>query len=225
MVSNFMINGSRTRTWRLPRLIPAVLCLLCLTQLASAGFNTVVIDAGHGGHDRGGVPGQRYPEKVFTLDVAKRLERILRRAGFKTVMTRTRDEFVPLSNRTQIANRYRNSIFVSIHFNSAKRVGARGFETFYYQGAESYQLAQRIQRNIMMVARTENRGVKRRGFYVLRHTKNPAVLVECGFLTNPYEARMCVKRSFRDKMAKRIARGIMEQHFAVRGRARSLDKD
>ncbi len=199
--------------------------LACLVPLSSVGFDTVVIDAGHGGHDRGGIPGQRYPEKVFALDVAKRLERVLRRAGFKTVMTRTRDEFIPLSNRTRIANRYPNAIFVSVHFNAAKRVGARGFETFYYKGTESYQLARRIQNNIMRVARTENRGVKQRGFYVLRNTRIPAVLVECGFLTNPYEAKLCMKRSFREKMAQRIARGIMEQHFSSRSKTYKFNKD
>jgi N-acetylmuramoyl-L-alanine amidase len=60
----------------------------------------------------------------------------------------------------------------------------------------------------MRVARTENRGVKRRGFYVIRHGRNPAVLVECGFLTNPSEARICSSAAYRQRLAEQIARGI-----------------
>lgn len=184
--------------------------LVCLISTALASAKTVVIDAGHGGYDRGGVPGQRLPEKAFTLDVAKRLQRRLQAAGYNTVMTRTRDVFVPLGTRVAIANRYRNAIFVSVHFNSAQRVGARGFETFYY-GSSSYRLAAQIQRNLLRITRTENRGVKRRGFYVLRKTRKRAVLVECGFLTNPIDGRLAQKASHRERLAKAIADAISTQ--------------
>src|SRR5204863_8963026 len=76
---------------------------------------TVVIDAGHGGYDRGGVPGQRITEKDKTLDVALRLRRILQEDGYKVIMTRDQDVFVPLGTRVTIANSYRNAIFISIH--------------------------------------------------------------------------------------------------------------
>ena len=95
---------------------------------------TVVIDAGHGGIDRGGSPGQRIAEKPYTLDIARRVNSALRSRGFSTVMTRSGDYFVGLSQRCAVANSRPGSIFVSIHLNSAPREGASGIETFYYTG-------------------------------------------------------------------------------------------
>jgi len=101
---------------------------------------TVVIDAGHGGHDRGGIPGQRVAEKDMTLDVALRLQNILSANGYNVVMTRSSDVFVPLGGRVAIANSYRNAIFVCIHFNATPRSGASGIETYFYS-RESLPLA------------------------------------------------------------------------------------
>jgi N-acetylmuramoyl-L-alanine amidase len=173
-------------------------------------FNTVVIDAGHGGHDRGGIPGQRVAESVVTLDVAQRLRRNLERAGYRTIMTRNSDVFVPLSQRVAIANSYRDAIFVAVHFNSAGRAGANGIETYFYSG-ESSPLAASIHRNVLAGAPSENRGVRRRGYFVLRRTTIPAVLVECGFLTNPTEASLAQTSAYRQKLADKIARGIQSQ--------------
>src|SRR6266481_4911243 len=97
------------------------LSLLLLSVKLIAHPAVVVIDPGHGGVDRGGVPGQRLAEKIFTLDVAKRLQRVLADdGGIKTVLTRSTDTFISLGERTRIANAYArsNAIFVSIHFNS-----------------------------------------------------------------------------------------------------------
>src|SRR5262245_5687649 len=90
---------------------------------------TVVIDAGHGGYDRGGIPGQRVSEKDMTLDVAQRLKNVLSASGYRVVMTRDSDVFVPLGMRVAIANSYRNAIFVCIHFNAIGRSGDRGIGT------------------------------------------------------------------------------------------------
>ncbi len=203
---------------RLVVLFAFIVWCLTIAQSAIAGARLIIVDAGHGGHDRGGVPGQRVSEKALTLDTSLRLKRELENLGFKVVMTRTRDVFVPLSARVAIANRYRNAIFVSVHYNSARRVGAQGFETFYYSRA-SAPLAYRIQRNILRTARTDNRGIKQRGFYVLRHTKIPAVLVECGFLTNPVEARRCLKPAYRASLARQIALAIRD--YAAAGARRN----
>src|SRR5689334_9266092 len=91
-------------------------------------FTTVVIDPGHGGIDRGGIPGQRVPEKIMTLDVSRRLKPILERAGYRVIMTRNSDEFISLGTRAAIANAQRDAIFVCVHFNSAQRAGANGIE-------------------------------------------------------------------------------------------------
>jgi N-acetylmuramoyl-L-alanine amidase len=168
---------------------------------------TVVIDAGHGGYDRGGIPGQSVAEKEMTLDVAQRLKNVLSANGYRVVMTRDSDVFVPLGTRVAIANSYSNAIFVSIHFNSAKRSGAGGIETYFYS-RESLPLASAIHYFVAGGAPSSNRNVRRRGYYVLRKTSVPAVLVECGFLTNPTEAAYAQTASYRQKLAEEIAAGV-----------------
>ena len=174
------------------------------------GFDTVVIDAGHGGIDRGGGPRQAIPEKPYTLDTALRLERALQRRGLRTVMTRTEDVFVSLPERMAIANSYRNAIFVSVHYNSAPRLDAHGYETYYYRG-DSFGLATRLHRAQLASLDTEDRHVRRRGFYVVRRTAIPAVLCEGGFLTNPSESRVVLNASYRQRWAENIADAIAAQ--------------
>src|SRR5437588_12507480 len=173
----------------------------------SGSLTTVVIDAGHGGHDRGGIPGQRIAEKDMTLDVAQRLRNVLSTSGYRVVMTRDSDVFVPLPTRVAIANSYRNAIFVCIHFNATQRRGAGGIETYFYS-RDSLPLASAIHSYVVGGAPSSNRGVRRRGYYVLRKTNIPAVLVECGFLTNPTEAAYAQTASYRQKLAEEIAAGV-----------------
>src|SRR5947209_7134156 len=168
---------------------------------------TIIIDAGHGGFDRGGVPYQKIGEKNLTLDVAQRLGALLRRDGYRVVFTRDSDVFIPLGERVRIANSQRNATFVSIHFNSASRSGANGIETYYYR-SDAAALATRIHRNVVSISPSENRGIRRRGYYVLRRTNIPAVLVECGFLTNPTEGSYAQNASYRQRLAEQIARGV-----------------
>jgi len=188
----------------------ATASLILLAASAFGQSGTIVIDAGHGGYDRGGVPGQRISEKDKTLDVAQRLRRVLQAAGYRVIMTRDSDVFVSLGARVSIANSYRGASFVSIHFNCASRAGANGIETYYYR-SDSAGLAQSIHRNVVSGAPTENRGIRRRGFYVLRRTAIPSVLVECGFLTNPTEGSLALNSNYRQKLAEQIARGIKRQ--------------
>ena len=183
---------------------------LALASFAFGQSRTIVLDAGHGGYDRGGVPGQRISEKDKTLDVAQRVRRILQADGYRVIMTRDSDVFVPLPTRVAIANSYRGANFVSIHFNCAPRVGANGIETYYYR-SDSASLAASIHRNVVSGAPSENRGIRRRGFYVLRRTAIPSVLVECGFLTNPTEGRLALTGDYRQRLAEQIARGIRRQ--------------
>ena len=181
--------------------------------LASPVFaiRTVVIDAGHGGHDRGGMPGQRIPEKGYALDVARRLESNLRRAGFRTVMTRNGDYFVGLGGRCAIANRERNAVFISVHFNSGAREGANGIETYYYT-RQSAGFAAEVHAQVLRAAGTENRGIRRRGFYVIRNTRIPAVLAECGFLTNRREGSRIMTSSHRQRLADALSRAIISRY-------------
>src|ERR1051326_1735886 len=161
---------------------------------------TVVIDAGHGGHDRGGIPGQRIAEKDMTLDVALRLRNVLSANGYHVVMTRSDDVFVPLGGRVAIANSYRNAVFVCIHFNATGRSGASGIETYFYS-RDSLPLASAIHYYVTGGAPSANRGVRRRGYYVLRKTTIPAVLVECGFMTTPTEEQYAQSGAYQKKLA------------------------
>ena len=199
---------TQTRS-RVPILLPLALLALFISMAANAlAFTTIVIDPGHGGKDRGGIPGQRLSEKDLTLDVARRLRTDLREVGIRTVMTRTRDTFVSLQDRVAIANAQRNAIFVSIHFNAAKRYGASGIETYYYQRS-ALSLASQIQRRLLRtVPGEENRGVKSRRYFVLRKTRIPAVLAECGFLTNGPEGARCMRPAYRQRLADAIASAI-----------------
>lgn len=174
----------------------------------AAGFSRVVIDAGHGGYDRGAYTGLTF-EKHLAFDVARRVEYILQKQGVRTTMTRSRDVFVPLSQRAQISNSYRGAIFVSIHFNSATST-ATGLETFYHSSnRDSYVLARLVQSAILYKTRGVDRGVKHRALHVLRYNQQPAILVECGFITNSGELKKCLSPTYRQRMAEGIAMGVM----------------
>src|SRR5438477_2379986 len=185
-----------------------------VSSLSSRPSTIIVIDAGHGGFDRGGIPGQRVSEKTMTLDVAQRLRAVLIARGYRVVMTRDSDVFVPLGTRVAIANSYRDAIFVCIHFNAARRGSANGIETYFYS-SQSLPLASAIHYYVAGGAPTPNRGVRRRGFYVLRKTTIPAVLVECGFLTNATEANFAQSSAYQQKLAEEIGRGIRERSIVA----------
>lgn len=174
------------------------------------GFSTVVIDAGHGGFDRGGGPGQVIPEKPYTLDAALRLDRALRARGVRTVLTRRDDYFVTLPERVIMGSSQGNAIFVSVHFNSAAREGAHGIETYYYR-PDSFGLAARLHRAQLASLNTEDRHIRRRGFFVLRRSSVPAVLCEGGYLTNYEESRAILSDSYRERWAQNIADAIVAQ--------------
>ena len=184
---------------------------LCAVQMMFGAPDYVIIDPGHGGFDRGGMPGQRIPEKGLALDTARRLRRVLAGTRVRPIMTRSSDVFVPLDVRTAIANRYagRKAVFVSIHYNAGERVGAYGIET-YYNNARARPLAIDVERRVIKAMDSMDRGVWQRGFFVLRRNRLPAILVECGFLTNPDEARRALDPLYRQRTAEAIARAILE---------------
>ena len=192
------------------RLLPILTAAALLTGCASSPygvgrFGTVVVDAGHGGIDKGARGEYRTVEKNLTLDTAKRVERGLRARGFRVIMTRRGDYFVPLPGRVAVSNRQWGAVFVSIHYNDAPRSAPNGTETYYFN-SRSYPLAANIQRELSRFS--NNRGVKRARFHVLRNNAKPAALVECGFLSSPYEARKIRSSGYRQRIADAIVRGI-----------------
>lgn len=177
-------------------------------------FDTVVVDAGHGGRDSGATRHYGPPEKVVTLDVAQRLNRKLRESQLRTVMTRSSDVFIPLEERVSIGNRQPNSIFVSIHFNDARRRGVRGFET-YYSSPYAMPLAQRIQKKLLTLPGSSNRGVRPANYRVLRKAVYPSVLVECGFLSNRGEGGQAGSATHRELLADKISEAIVEERYGA----------
>jgi N-acetylmuramoyl-L-alanine amidase len=175
-------------------------------------FNTVVVDAGHGGKDSGAYRRYGPPEKMIALDVAQRLNHKLRESELKTVMTRSSDVFIELNDRVAIENAQKNAVFVSIHFNDSRKRRIRGFETYYHSGA-SFDLANRIQGKLMTIPNSANGGVHTANFRVLRLATCPAVLVECGYLSNRSEGNKTRDWEYRELLADRIAEAIVEQRF------------
>lgn len=192
---------------RLRAIVGRLAAIGILTASTLAAFDTVILDAGHGDHDRGAAIGYIY-EKHLALDTTRRVEALLKKAGLKVVMTRSTDIFIPLKERAAAGNRHGNAIFVSIHYNYSRSGGA-GIESFYYH-PNSYQLAAYIQAYLYKRTHLVNRKVKHASFYVLRNTtRNPAVLVECGFISNAEERAQMRTGAFRNLVAEGIAQGIV----------------
>ena len=191
------------------------LCLfLALITGTARAFDTVVLDPGHGGHDRGASIGYVF-EKHLALDTSRRVAELLRQSGLKVVMTRSDDTFVTLPGRAAIGNRYSNAIFVSIHYNDS-RGGGSGVEAYYHFSA-SYSLAAYIQAYLVQRTHLPNRGVKNQRFHVIRNTtRNPAVLIECGFVSNSTERSRMMTGEFRARIAEGIAQGIVAYKKAAK---------
>ena len=178
--------------------------------MAPGAFSTVVIDAGHGGKDNGAHSRAGTLEKTLTLDTARRLQPMLEDEGLHTVMTRTQDVFVELSDRVAVADAQPKAILVSIHYNASPNSTPRGIETFFWR-PDSFGYATRVQRELVAATGLENRGVTRRVLRLTRSPTVPCILCECGFLSNSQEASVIATPEFHDKIARGIAEGILEQ--------------
>jgi N-acetylmuramoyl-L-alanine amidase len=185
---------------------PLLAVVFAAAPVQARQFRTVVIDPGHGGHDKGGQWGLVY-EKHLALDIATRLESEVKKRGFRTVMTRRSDYFVTLPERVRIASRYSDAIFVSVHTNYTWKQGVSGLETFYHS-QQSHALASYVHGGMMSKVRAVNRGVKFARFYVIRNTSCPSILAECGFVSNPNERGRMKSAWFRQALAEGIADGI-----------------
>ena len=183
-----------------------------VTTNTSHTFDTVVVDPGHGGRDSGAVRRYGPPEKAVALDVALRINRKLRESQLQTVLTRSTDTFIPLDDRVAVGNAQKNSIFISIHFNDSRKRRIHGSETYYYS-PYAYTLAAAIERNLDSLPGTMGRGVHPANFRVLRNAQYPAVLVECGFLSNRSEGREAGSAEYREQLADKIAEAIVDYRY------------
>lgn len=201
-------------------------------QMPSGPIACVVIDAGHGGQDSGAIHAG-VQEKDLTLDVAQRLDRLVRAKGLKTILTRDRDDAVSLAQRATTANRERDCVFVSIHFDEGGRAAATGVQTFYAtrqlpkQGLvatwlpflqqvssdgtnlESQSLARLVQEALVTRTRAVDRGTRAEQFYVVANVRHPAVLVEGGFLSNDADIAKLTTEGYRQDLALAISEAIL----------------
>src|SRR3954462_2266255 len=200
----------------------------------SGRIQTIVLDPGHGGYDKGAASTFGL-EKNFALDVARQLRPLLQAKGFKVVMTRETDVFIPLEVRARIANATKDSIFVSIHFNAtSSNPHATGFEIFSLTPrgapstndeslalhfvnsqsgspveAQSFELSAVVYHSMLGHFLEEfDRGIKRARFAVLRRTNLPSILVEGGFLSETGDAKQIADPEWRKQYAEAICTGI-----------------
>ena len=175
----------------------------------------IVVDAGHGGHDPG-TSKNGHTEKSITLNVSKKVEAKLRNAGAKVLMTRSNDTYYSLQARTDFAKKNYAEAFVAIHVNSAG-FAAKGTEVFYdsssnINAVESRDLASFIQRNIVQKANMSDRGVKNKGFYVIKNNNVAAVLVELGFITNSQDYAKLTSEKYLNIYADAIYNGLYQYY-------------
>lgn len=176
----------------------------------------IILDAGHGGKDSGCDQSEEdCLEKELALQAAFLVQEHLQKLGHRVCMTRTRDVFVALDERAEMANRLNGALFVSVHFNAAENIKAKGVEVYYCDtdaNEHRVQSSQRLAKVILdkVIANTEavSRGVKTANFRVIKKTHMPAVLVECGFLTHPEERARCKDPIYLNAIAWGIARGV-----------------
>lgn len=202
---------------------------------------TICLDPGHGGKDAGKAVGGNY-EKKYTLLLARATADLLRKEGFKVVLTREDDEAVDLPERPARAEREGSDLFVSLHYNAGEP-DVRGLEVFCLtpaglassnegggraeeasalgnvQDDRNVLLAYELQKSISRGLPLEDRGMKRARFEVLREARQPAVLIEGGFLSNASDAKNIYEPAFRQRMARAIVSGILAYQRAIETKA------
>jgi N-acetylmuramoyl-L-alanine amidase len=185
--------------------------LMAPRPLASLRGTKVVIDAGHGGKDPGTKGVSRLPEKSIVLSIANEIARLLQDRGATVICTRTTDRFLELDERAAIAQRNKVNLFVAIHADSAARPAASGSTVYINKSTTGASLsaAKFIQRALAS-AGIECRGIHRANYRVLVAHSRPAVLVECGYLTNGGDAGHLNTQQYRSKVAAAVARGVAD---------------
>jgi len=199
-------------------------------QATAPQLPAIVIDPGHGGNDDG-AKSQGLKEKNLTLDIARRVNRLLMKAGYSTVMTRNDDVYISLADRVAIADASPESLFISIHFNQSGYSYVDGVETYFANAKDTAprgwswlrilnlfstpkpvdkgeRFANCLQTALVEKMNAPDRRARSRDLYVVHHTKQPAILVEPGFISNPAEAARLKDANYRERLAAAIVSGI-----------------
>lgn len=178
----------------------------------------VVVDAGHGGSDPGKVGVNQSLEKDLNLAIAKKVKDCLEKSGFQVIMTREKDEVLAegktedLKKRTEIMNQSGAILAVSIHQNSFSGEAESGAQVFYYSESEEGEAVAQILQEALWKLETGKQRKKKENntYYLLKNTKIPTIIVECGFLSNWEEAEKLVEEGYQMELAQAICDGIVK---------------
>lgn len=181
--------------------------------LPDPNIGIVVIDPGHGGKDPGAMNGSKYQEKRINLAVSHAVAQQLRKSNVDVRMTRDSDVFIELDDRAGICNRAKPDLFVSIHADAAQNRRAKGFTVYVpkreKKGSRSHRAGQNVSRKMGGIAISRGVQQHKKRLRVLENTRYPAMLIELGFISNPYEASMLNRKNYQEKLAQAIADGIL----------------
>ncbi|MGC1479301.1 MAG: N-acetylmuramoyl-L-alanine amidase [Chthoniobacterales bacterium] len=208
-------------------------------------IKTIVLDAGHGGHDSGAT-GPLGLEKAYALDVVLRARELLLKDGYDVKLTRSKDVFVPLQERANFANKHDNALFFSVHFNKSSSSAATGIETYALaprgvpsmdeenlsysdfkenpgnaQDPQNVALAAAVHSAMVNNLQVPDRGIKRARFVVIKNIKIPGVLLEGGFMGSTRDAKLIASGEYRQKMAASILQAVRAFTRSVNGRVES----
>lgn len=190
---------------------------LVISEEVQAQKQVVVIDAGHGGYDPGKIGVNKALEKDINLQISEKIKRYLEESGIEVVMTREKDimeetKLTDMQKRVSLINKTKPVIAVSIHQNSYSDSSVTGAQVFYYKGSEVGKEAATLMQEELKKLNSENvREIKENNnFYMLKKTKVPTIIVECGFLSNAQEAEKLVSEEYQEVLAETISGGIIK---------------
>ncbi|BDS08244.1 hypothetical protein NT6N_32840 [Oceaniferula spumae] len=189
-------------------------------KLQKENIKTVILDPGHGGHDKGAAG----LEAKYTLILAEQIKKMLVARGYAVALTREKNNFVPLAERIRLANKKNNAVFVSIHFNAGPKQ-VRGIETYIpstlngqgmNNNADNIALATAMHSRALLYLNNPkgnnfempDRGIRRARFNVFMNIKHPTVLIEGGYLSNKVDAGHIQDPIYQNTLASAIVRGI-----------------
>ncbi|QSH41782.1 N-acetylmuramoyl-L-alanine amidase [Lentisphaerota bacterium ZTH] len=206
--------------------------------LTKHSLRTIMIDPGHGGKDDGG-KGTYTKEKYMTLQIGRRVGKMLQQKGYRVVITRNSDRYLTLAQRTELARKYKADLFISIHTNIAANKAVDGIETFClapagtastssskavwtkYSGncydKNNMNIAYQVQSALIRRTKADDRGVKRSRFFVVKNAPCPAILIECGFLSNRLEEKKLRSSWYQNLLAKSIVEGVLRYNSRIVG--------
>ena len=182
---------------------------------------TIVLDPGHGGSDPGKIGVNDVEEKTVNLEIAKRVQKLLKKEKIDVVMTREKDTMLTgrdgqatkvgdLKARVAMINETKPALAVSIHQNSYHQEGVKGAQVFYYSHSEDGKKAAEVMQKALLSLNTDNNRKAKANdtYYLLKRTEPPTIIVECGFLSNWEEAELLKDKEYQESIAEAIVEGI-----------------